>query len=87
MGGIYFERSIGRSESASIDRIRLSDRKVEAIVDLKNLGRSATGSVTEWVGIAPDDSPLVARDISSYEIYALQWERGRIRQGLNLDVS
>ena len=72
---IYFERNIGRSESATIVRIRLSDRKVEAIVDLKNLGRSATGSFTEWVGIAPDDSPLVARDLSSHEIYALEWER------------
>ena len=27
-----------------------------------------------WGGLTPDDSPLVSRDISSQEIYALDWE-------------
>ncbi len=71
---IYFERSPDHNRSAEIDRIRLSDRKVETIVDLKDLGRSATGTVTEWIGLGLDDTPLVARDISTHEIYALQWD-------------
>jgi Tol biopolymer transport system component len=70
---IYFERNhFGHARSKSVDRIRVSDRKSESIVDLKNLGRSATGTITEWIGLAPDDSPLLARDISTHEIYSLQ---------------
>jgi hypothetical protein len=32
-------------------------------------GRSST-----WFGLAPDDSPLVTRDISTQEIYALEMD-------------
>jgi hypothetical protein len=28
----------------------------------------------DWLGLAPDDSPLFARDISTSEIYALDVE-------------
>ncbi|MGE5114764.1 MAG: winged helix-turn-helix domain-containing protein [Acidobacteriaceae bacterium] len=71
---IYFEVNSSPVDSARIDRVRLSDRKVETIVDLKTLGRSATGIFDiEWIGFAPDGSPLVARDISTQEIYALKW--------------
>jgi DNA-binding winged helix-turn-helix (wHTH) protein/Tol biopolymer transport system component len=69
---IYFERKLGHTGSARVERIRVSDRKSETIVDLKNLGRSATGTFTEWIGLGPDDSPLLARDISTGEIYVLQ---------------
>jgi DNA-binding winged helix-turn-helix (wHTH) protein/Tol biopolymer transport system component len=70
---IYFERSSFGRGSASVDRIRVSDRKSETIVDLKDLGRLATGIFeVEWLGLAPDDSPLLARDISTHEIYTLQ---------------
>jgi Tol biopolymer transport system component len=54
--------------------LRLSDRKVERIVDLKNIGRSTTGTIMPWSGLAPDDSPLFARDISTQEIYALEMD-------------
>ncbi|HUI52366.1 MAG TPA: winged helix-turn-helix domain-containing protein [Terriglobales bacterium] len=58
-----------------IVRLRLDSRKIENIVDLKSLGRLSTGTNMEWFGLAPDDSPLFARDISNTEIYALdiQW--------------
>ena len=46
---------------------RLADRKVENIVDIQRTGRGIGG----WFGLAPDDSPLVARDIRTQEIYAL----------------
>jgi Tol biopolymer transport system component/DNA-binding winged helix-turn-helix (wHTH) protein len=57
-----------------IVRLRLSDRKVENIVDVKNVGRPTTGTIVEWSGLAPDDSPLFARDISTSEIFALDVE-------------
>ena len=52
--------------------IRLRDRKIENIVDVKNVGRLTTGTFVDWFGLAPDDSPLFARDISTSEIYALE---------------
>jgi hypothetical protein len=29
---------------------------------------------TVWTGLAPDDSPLLIRDASSHEIYAMDWQ-------------
>jgi Tol biopolymer transport system component/DNA-binding winged helix-turn-helix (wHTH) protein len=57
-----------------IVRLRLSDRKVENIVDVKDVGRLTTGTIVDWLGLAPDDSPLFARDISTSEIFALDVE-------------
>lgn len=73
---IYFEDSHNHTDdgSRSIDRIRLSDRKLDVVVNLKKVGRAATGTVTAWIGLAPDDAPLLSRDIGTYEIYALQWQ-------------
>jgi DNA-binding winged helix-turn-helix (wHTH) protein/WD40 repeat protein len=56
-------------------RLRLSDRKTESIVDIKNIGRLTTGMFASSFGLAPDDSPLFARDISTQEIYALELQR------------
>jgi len=57
-----------------IVRLRLSDRKVDNIVDVKDMGRLTTGTIVAWSGLAPDDSPLFARDISTSEIFALDVE-------------
>jgi Tol biopolymer transport system component len=50
-----------------IVKLRLSDRKAENIVDIKDVGRLTTGTTVDWLGLAPDDSPLFARDISTSE--------------------
>jgi Tol biopolymer transport system component/DNA-binding winged helix-turn-helix (wHTH) protein len=54
-----------------IVKLRLSDRKADNIVDIKDVGRLTTGTIVAWLGLAPDDSPLFARDISTSEIFAL----------------
>ena len=33
-----------------------------------------TGTFSIWLGLAPDDSPLLLRDTGTQEIYALDWE-------------
>jgi dipeptidyl aminopeptidase/acylaminoacyl peptidase len=53
-------------------RLRLSDGKIEPIVDVQNVGRLTTGSFAAWFGLAPDGFLLFARDISIQEIYALE---------------
>jgi Tol biopolymer transport system component len=55
---------------AALYRVRISDHKLERIVSLKET-RLTIGPVGTWCGLAPDDSPLVLRDVGSQEIYAL----------------
>jgi Tol biopolymer transport system component len=64
---VYFH-SFG-SETA-LYRVRISDHKLEKIANLKGL-RLTIGAWGTWCGLAPDDSPLVLRDVGSQEIYAL----------------
>jgi serine/threonine protein kinase/Tol biopolymer transport system component len=56
-------------------RILVSDSKLERIVDLKEIRTFpipfGPGS---WTGLAPSDAPLFVRDISTQEIYALDWQ-------------
>jgi Tol biopolymer transport system component/DNA-binding winged helix-turn-helix (wHTH) protein len=66
---IYFQDT---RNADRIVRLRVSDRKLETIVDLKNVGRLTTGTFVDWFGLAPDDSPLFARDISTSELWALE---------------
>ena len=53
-------------------KIRLSDHQTEQIVDLSNFVTS--GRYGSWLGLAPDDSPLLLRDAGTQDVYALDWE-------------
>jgi eukaryotic-like serine/threonine-protein kinase len=59
-------------DQPSVMRIRIRDRKIERVADLKNFRQTGYWSV--WLGTAPDDSPLLLHDIGTQEIYALDWE-------------
>jgi Tol biopolymer transport system component len=68
---LYFESNY--VEDPAIFRIRMRDRKVERVTNLRDVRR--TGYIDEyWSGVAPDNSPLVLRDVGFLEIYALEWE-------------
>jgi serine/threonine protein kinase/Tol biopolymer transport system component len=54
-------------------RIRISDRKIEHWASLKDL-RIAPSALGWWMGLAPDDSPMVLRDVGAQDIYALEWQ-------------
>ncbi|HEX4485043.1 MAG TPA: hypothetical protein VH088_02180 [Terriglobales bacterium] len=70
---IYFQ-SCSVDDSCHILRFRLRDRGIEKMVDVSNIGRLPADSAGGWFGLAPDDSPLVARNISTQEIYALEMD-------------
>jgi serine/threonine protein kinase/Tol biopolymer transport system component len=61
---VYFMSS-GTDEG--VFKIGISDRKPQTITRLKDLD-------TTWIGLSPDDEPLIFRQTSSTEIYALEWE-------------
>ncbi len=66
---VYFLHGEGQP---SVMRIGIHDRKLERMADLKNFRQ--TGYFSFWLGMAPDDSPLLLRDIGTKEIYALDWQ-------------
>jgi eukaryotic-like serine/threonine-protein kinase len=53
-------------------RVRISDHKVETVADLKSL--PTTGYWGTSLGLAPDDSPVVPRDLGTEDVYALDFE-------------
>jgi hypothetical protein len=64
---LYFEFHPAPDKPNRIVRLRVDDLKIEDVVKLSSVGRSTTG----WFGLTPDGSPLLARDIGTQEIYAL----------------
>jgi Tol biopolymer transport system component/DNA-binding winged helix-turn-helix (wHTH) protein len=68
---LYFDTEF--TEDPAFFRLRISDHRLEKLLSLKGM-RRFLGELGSWTGLAPDDSPLLARDISSQEIYALDWQ-------------
>jgi hypothetical protein len=66
---VYFLRWL---DHPAVLRIRISDREVEQVSDLANL--PTTGNIGPWLGLGPDDSLLLLRDIGTQDIYSLDWE-------------
>ncbi len=66
---IYFLRM---SEEMGIYRIRLAGGQEERVVDLK--GFQCTGYLGFWMGLDPEDNPLLLRDVGGDDIYALALE-------------
>jgi eukaryotic-like serine/threonine-protein kinase len=66
---VYLKDSTGKG---SVQRIRVADRKVDRVVDLKDFVLAGLGGGA--VSIAPDDSPLLLRDRGTQDVYALDWQ-------------
>ncbi len=69
---VYFSSTVGGEPA--FYRVQIKDHKLERVASLKDVKRPTSGSFGDWTGLAPDDSPLALRDISTYEIYALDWQ-------------
>jgi Tol biopolymer transport system component len=59
-------------DQPTVMRVRIRDRKIERVADLKGLRQ--IGYYGWWLGLAPDDSPLLLRNAGTQEIYALDWQ-------------
>lgn len=66
---VYF---LHEENEPSVMRVHLTDHKVERVADLKNFRQAGFWNV--WLGMAPDDSPLLLRDTGTQEVYALDWQ-------------
>ena len=70
-GDVYFLR---REDQPSVMRIRIRDRKIERVADLKNFRQTGLGFYTVGLAMTSDDSPLLLRDTGTQEIYSLDWQ-------------
>jgi len=73
---LYSDRVTNDAKGPKVFRLRIVNRKIEAVLDLKGLRRvedeQFSGvNVSTWVGVTPDGSVLVTRDVGTQEIYAL----------------
>ena len=66
----YFDKL---TNDPAIYRIHMRDRQIERVASLKSV-RRAFNEMGWWMGLAPDGSPMVLRDTSIEEIYALDFE-------------
>ncbi len=58
--------SVSPEEELALFRVNIPGHQAERLISLK--GAQSVG----WLGLAPDDSPLTVRTVSSDEVYALQ---------------
>ena len=66
---VYF--LLGRSQKPGVMRVRVSDGRTEQVASLTDFQQ--TGYFGFWLGLAPDDSPLLLKDTGTQEIVALDW--------------
>jgi serine/threonine protein kinase/Tol biopolymer transport system component len=59
------------AEKPAVLRIRISDRKLEQVADLRDF--LATGFWRFWLGLDPEDAPLMLRDSGTQDVYSLDW--------------
>ena len=65
---VYFLRLF---TNAGVERVSVPDGKVEQVADLSKF--QMTGVFNFWLGITPDDVPLVLKDAGSQEIVSMEW--------------
>jgi Tol biopolymer transport system component len=70
---IYFSNPF--EHGTTFYRLRVSDNTQEAVANADLTRGVAWGTFGQWTGLTPDNSPLLLRDTSMQEIYALdvQW--------------
>ena len=62
---------VNLANSAGICRVRIADHQIEPLVDMTR--RSQYWTDDAWLGLTPQDAPLLSRDISIQQVFALRW--------------
>jgi Tol biopolymer transport system component/DNA-binding winged helix-turn-helix (wHTH) protein len=68
--GKYVYMRESRDGAGELVRVRIKDGVLEHLLSLKDFPQPSDG-VASWIGLTPDDAPLLMRDRSLQEIYAL----------------
>ena len=65
---VYMRATLGGA--GELVRVRIKDRVLERVLSLKDFPQSSD-AFANWIGLTPDGAPLLMRDRSVQEIYAL----------------
>jgi Tol biopolymer transport system component/DNA-binding winged helix-turn-helix (wHTH) protein len=68
---VYYDAT--STKTPGFRRVKVGETRSEFLIDLKNLRRYGRYGWA-WSGLAPDDSALLVRDVSTDEIYSLDLE-------------
>jgi len=68
--GKYVYMRENRDGAGELVRVRIKDGVLEHLLSLKDFPQPSD-SLANWIGLTPDDAPLLMRDRSLQEIYAL----------------
>ena len=68
--GKYVYVRENRAGAGELVRVRIKDRVLEHVLSFKDFPQLSDGFAS-WIGLTPDDAPLLMRDRSVQEIYAL----------------
>jgi Tol biopolymer transport system component/DNA-binding winged helix-turn-helix (wHTH) protein len=68
--GEYLYMRENREGAGELVRVRIKDRVLEHVLSLKDFPQ-LSDKFASWIGLTPDDAPLLMRDRSVQEIYAL----------------
>jgi Tol biopolymer transport system component len=61
-----------RDEKPIIEKVHIADGHRRTVVSLAAL-RNVPGTINTWVGLSPDNSPILAHIITTSEIYEMGW--------------
>jgi Tol biopolymer transport system component len=70
--GAYIYMDVPYARDPAIYRIRIRDRKVDRIASLAGIQRVVEG-IGVWMGLAPDRSLLILRDVEGSELNSWEW--------------
>lgn len=66
---MYFS-NWAEAETHYLYRVRIADRRLERVAGVK-VSEGLTGVLAPWMIAGPDGSPILLRNVSAQEIYAL----------------
>ena len=61
-------------DHAELVRVQIRNRTLQKVLNLKDIPQ-LVDPLAAWIGLTPDDQPLLMRDRSVQEIYALGLEK------------
>ena len=67
---LYYDTSF--SAQPAIYRVSIPGKRTELVASLAGIPR-VHGRISWWIGLTPDNLPLILKDIHSQEIYSMDW--------------
>ena len=71
---IYFGEGDTYGNVASFYRVEITTRKIEKVTSIGNAQGLIGVAVYPWIGVSPNGAPLIAREVGTQEIYAVDVE-------------